>query len=137
MAAGRIDRLTPTVWGIFSLGGFVIAFLLPVFIVMNSLAYPFRLVPFERVGYDGALGWLRGDPAAALLGSSLAWIGGWLSKLFLVVVIGGGLFHGLHRLKYVLYDAGLHRAKRVLDPVVYGIAGAGTVAAIFLAFSFP
>src|SRR5436309_407467 len=25
MAGGRIDRLTPTVWGIFSLGGFVIA----------------------------------------------------------------------------------------------------------------
>jgi len=137
MAGARIDRLTPMVWGIFSLGGFVIAFLLPVFIVMNSLAYAFHLVPFESVGYTGALSWLRGGASAGVLGTSVGGLGGWLSKLFLVVVIGGALFHGLHRLKYVLYDAGLHRAKKILEPIVYGIAGAGTVAAVFLAFSFP
>ena len=137
MAGEKIDRLTPTLWGLFSVGGFVIAFLLPVFIAMNSLAYPFRLVPFENVGYNGALGWIRGDPAAGVLGASFAWIGGWLAKLFLVVAIGGALFHGVHRFKYVLYDAGLHKAKRVLDPVMYGIAAAGTAAAVFLVFSFP
>jgi fumarate reductase subunit D len=137
MAAERVDRVTPMLWGLFSLGGFVTAFLLPVFIVVNSLAYPFRLLPYDRVAYPGTLAWMRGDPATALLGSSLEWIGRWLPKLFVAVVVGAALFHGLHRFKYMLYDAGLHKAKRALDPIVYGIAGAGTVAAVFLAFSFP
>jgi len=136
MATTEVDRVTPMFWGLFSVGGFLVAFLLPVFIVMNSLAYGLHLVPWEKVEYRGAIAWIRGAPATALLGP-LGWLGGWLPKLFLVVVIGGSLFHGLHRLKYVLYDFGLHRAKKVLDPIVYGIAAAGTVAAVFLAFSFP
>ena len=136
MAATEVDRVTPMFWGLFSVGGFLVAFLLPVFIVMNSLAYGLHVVPWEKVEYGGAIGWIRGAPATPLLGP-LGWLGGWLPKLFLVVVIGGSLFHGLHRLKYVLYDFGLHKAKKVLDPIVYGIAAAGTVAAVFLAFSFP
>jgi len=136
MATTEVDRVTPMFWGLFSVGGFLVAFLLPVFIVMNSLAYGLHLVPWEKVEYGGAIAWIRGVPATGLLGP-LGWLGGWLPKLFLVVVIGGSLFHGLHRLKYVLYDFGLHKAKKVLDPIVYGIAAAGTVAAVFLAFSFP
>ena len=136
MATMEVDRVTPMFWGLFSVGGFLVAFLLPVFIVMNSLAYGLHLVPWEKVEYGGAIAWIRGAPGTALLGP-LGWLGGGLPKLFLVVVIGGSLFHGLHRLKYVLYDFGLHRAKKVLDPIVYGIAAAGTVAAVFLAFSFP
>ena len=104
---------------------------------MNSLAYPFRLLPPESIGYSGAIAWMRGDPASILLGPSLGWLAGLLPKLFLVLVIGGSLFHGLHRFKYVLYDAGLHGAKKVLDPLVYGIAAVGTGLAVFLAFSFP
>ena len=52
-------------------------------------------------------------------------------------IVGGGLFHGLHRFKYILYDVGLHKVKKVLDPIMYGLAAAGTVAALLLAFSFP
>jgi fumarate reductase subunit D len=137
MAADEVDRVTPVFWGLFSMGGFVVAFLLPVFIIMNSLAYALHLVPWEKVEYGGALRWIRGDPASALLGGSLAWLGGWLPKLFLVLIVGGGLFHGLHRFKYILYDLGLHKAKKVLDPILYGLAAAGTVAAVVLAFSFP
>jgi len=133
----RVDRITPMFWGLFTFGGFAIAFLLPVLIVVNSLAYPLRLLPWESVQFGPAIGWIHGDPATALLGPSWAWLAGWFPKLFLVVVIGGALFHGLHRFKYVLYDFGLHRAKKVLDPVVYGIAAVGTAAAVFLAFSFP
>ena len=135
--AGKVDRITPMFWGLFTLGGFLTAFLLPVFIVMNSLAYRLRLVPWESVQYGPAVAWIHGDPAALLLGGTFAWLAPWLPKLFLVLVIGGGLFHGLHRFKYVLYDFGLHGAKRVLDPVMYGIAAVGTAAAVFLAFSFP
>lgn len=137
MAAAEVDRVTPMFWGLFSAGGFVIAFFLPVFIFMNSLAYGLHLLPWEKVEYGGALRWIHGDPAAPLLGGSLAWLAGWLPKLFLVLIVGGGLFHGLHRFKYILYDLGLHKVKKVLDPIMYGLAAAGTVAAVVLAFSFP
>ena len=137
MADEEVDRITPMFWGLFSAGGFVVAFLLPVFIVMNSLAYALHLVPWGAVEYGSALRWIRGEPAVPLLGPSLAWLGGWLPKLFIVLIVGGGLFHGLHRFKYILYDLGLRKAKKVLDPILYALAAAGTAAAVVLAFSFP
>jgi len=137
MAAPNVDRVTPMFWGLFSAGGFVVAFFLPVFIFMNSLAYGLHLVPWGTVEYGGGLAWIHGDPARPLLGASLGWLAGWLPKLFLVLIVGGGLFHGLHRFKYILYYVGLHKAKKVLDPIMYGLAAAGTVAALLLAFSFP
>lgn len=117
---GEVDKVTPIFWGLFSVGGFVVAFLLPVFILMNNLAYAFWIVGPEKVVYEG----------------ELAFVSFWLTKIFLVVLVGGCLFHGMHRLKYILYDLGLVKIKKVLEPVVYGIAAAGTVAAVFLAFSF-
>ena len=74
MSAAPVDRVTPMFWGIFSVGGFIVAFFLPIFIFMNSLAYGLHLVRWEKVQYQGALGWIRGDPAAALLGGPLAWL---------------------------------------------------------------
>ena len=116
---GEVDKVTPMFWGLFSVGGFVVAFLLPVIIVMNNLAYAFWLVGPEKILYAG----------------ELAFATFWLTRVFLVVVIGGCLFHGMHRLKYILYDLGAVKIKKVLEPVMYGIAAAGTVAAVFLAFS--
>ncbi len=116
---GEVDKVTPMFWGLFSVGGFVVAFLLPVFIVMNNLGYAFGFVGTGKVVYAG----------------ELAFASFWLTKIFLVVLIGGSLFHGMHRLKYILYDLGAVKIKNVLQPIVYGIAAAGTVAAAFLAFS--
>ncbi len=134
MAGERVDRVTPMFWGLFSVGGFVVALLLPVFIVMNGLAYPFHLLPAQDIEYAGARAFLAGAP---LQGGPLAWLAPWLAKLFLVVLVGACLFHGMHRLKYVIEDVGRAEMKRVLDPVMYGIAAAGTIAALLLAFSFP
>ncbi|HLB66918.1 MAG TPA: fumarate reductase subunit FrdD [Thermoplasmata archaeon] len=116
-----IDKVTPMTWGLFSLGGFIVALLLPVFIVMNGLAYSFGFASFDTVDYD----------------ATLTWIGNPLAKIFIVVLVGGSLFHAMHRIKYILYDFGAHRHKAVLEPLVYGIAAVGTIAALFLAFSFP
>jgi fumarate reductase subunit D len=134
MEEEAVDRVSPMFWGLFSVGGFLVALLLPVFIAMNSLAYPFHLVPADRVTFDGARAFLAGAP---LQGGPLSVLAPWLAKLFLVVLVGGCLFHGMHRLKYVLEDFGPAEMKKVLDPVMYGIAAAGTIAAAFLAFSFP
>lgn len=119
--ADEVDRITPIFWGLFSLGGFVVALLLPIFIVMNSLAYAFAFVSADTITYRGML----------------AWIASPIAKLFLVVVVGGSLFHAMHRIKYILYDFGAARHKSVIEPLVYGIAAVGTGAALFLAFSFP
>lgn len=117
----EVDRVAPVFWGLFSLGGFVVALLLPIFIIMNNLAYAFAFVPADAITYSG----------------TLAWIASPIAKLVLVVIVGGSLFHAMHRIKYVLYDFGAARHKAVIEPVVYGIAAVGTVAALFLAFSFP
>ena len=119
--ADEVDRITPVFWGLFSLGGFVVAILLPIFIVMNSLAYAFAFVSADTITYRGMLTWIASP----------------ITKLFLVVVVGGSLFHAMHRIKYILYDFGAARHKNVIEPLVYGIAVVGTVAALFLAFSFP
>ena len=134
MAGGGVDRVTPMFWGLFSVGGFVVALLLPVFIVMNGLAYPLHLLPAQSVEYDGVRGFLAGAP---LQDGPLALLAPWVAKLFVVVLVGACLFHGMHRLKYVIEDAGRSEMHRVLDPVMYGIAAAGTVAALLLVLSFP
>jgi len=127
-----VDRVSPMFWGLFSVGGFLVALLLPVFIVMNSLAYPFHLVPADRVTFDGARAFLAGAP---LQGGPLSVLAPWLAKLFLVVLVGGCLFHGTHRLKFMLMDAGFKgpAAEAFLDLILNGVAILGSLGALFYA----
>src|SRR6266702_1348888 len=48
METHKVARLHAILWGIFSLGGMVAAFLLPVMIYMTAIAYPFGIWPFKR-----------------------------------------------------------------------------------------
>lgn len=107
--------LEPIVWGLFSLGGFLTAFLLPVMIFALSLAVPLGLWAPERVGYE-AYAVRFTDP---------------LFHLLLFALIGGSLFHGMHRLRHILLDAGLKRADPLLIVVCYGIAALGSLAALY------
>src|SRR5260370_5020399 len=43
----KVARLHAILWGIFSLGGLIAAFLLPVLIYLTPIAYPFSLWPFN------------------------------------------------------------------------------------------
>src|SRR5260370_39632378 len=43
----RGARLHAILWGLFSLGGMIAAFLLPVMIYLTAIAYPFSLWPFN------------------------------------------------------------------------------------------
>jgi fumarate reductase subunit D len=109
----------PVFWGLFSLGGFVTAFLFPVTLFLLFFAAPFGLWPFDPGGHDAfAARWA--EP---------------LVRLFFVLLIGGSLFHGTHRLKYLLVDAGLRGpwAQGVLDLVLNGIAVVGTLVALYYA----
>lgn len=108
-------RLEPIVWGLFSLGGFITAFLLPVVILFLYLAVPLGVWPADRVGYEAM---------AALMADLLV-------QLFFLLLIAGSLFHGMHRLRHLLLDAGLESADAWLSFVLYGAAVIGSLVAFY------
>ncbi len=116
--------LEPLFWGLFSLGGFLTAFLLPITILAISFFVPLGLWPADRIGYD----WLTTamNPAAANFQ-------GLLVRLFFLLVIAGGLFHGTHRLKYMLIEAGAREHETALGTILYGLAILGSLGALYYA----
>src|SRR3989449_7406732 len=83
--------LEPLLWGLFSLGGFITAFLFPITVFLLFLAPVFGLWPSDPAAYVTFAAHWR-EP---------------LVRLFFFALIGGSLFHGTHRLKFMLVDAGL------------------------------
>src|SRR2546428_806218 len=83
--------LEPLLWGLFSLGGFITAFLFPITVFLLFVAPVFGLWPTDPAAYATfAAHWQ--EP---------------LVRIFFFALIGGSLFHGTHRLKFMLVDAGL------------------------------
>ena len=105
-AAAKVHAL---LWGVFSLGGFSSAFLLPVLIYVNNIAYPLGLWPAGST-----------DPASAL-------VVGRLSTLFIFVTVAGSLFHGVFRFMSTLPELGLRGAGEKLAAVGYAVAGTAIV----------
>jgi len=105
-------------WSLFSAGGFVTAFLFPITLFLLFFAAPFGLWP--------------SDPAA-FAAFAARWAGP-LVRLFFFVLIGGSLFHGTHRLRYLLIDAGIRgpALEALLDLILNGIAVVGTLAALYV-----
>ncbi len=116
--------LEPLFWGLFSLGGFLTAFLLPSTILALSFFVPLGLWPANRIGYD----WLTSaiNPAAANFQ-------GLLVRLFFLLVIAGALFHGAHRFKYMLLEAGAREYETGLGVILYGLAMLGSLGALYYA----
>src|SRR2546426_5680919 len=87
--------LEPLLWGLFSLGGFITAFLFPITVFLLFLAPVFGLWP--------------SDPAAYVTFAA-HWRGA-LVPLFFFAFIGGSLFPAAHRLKILLVGAGVRGAR--------------------------
>jgi fumarate reductase subunit D len=107
----------PFLWLLFSAGGVLAALVLPALILLFGLAFP--------------LGW-RSPPTydhwLAILRHPVARIG-------LVVLCVLALFHAAHRLRYTLYDGlQVKHLYEVVNPVCYGGAIVGSVAAAYLAW---
>lgn len=112
----KVARLHGILWGIFSAGGFVSAFFLPVLIYLVGIAFPLGLWPIGGT-----------DPTTSILGHHH------LGTLFLFVTVAGSLYHGIFRFQSTLTELGLARARRVLEAVGYLIIIIGILAAaIFL-----
>ncbi len=112
------DKIHAMMWGIFSVGGFLAAFLLPVLIYINNIAYPLGLWP---VGNK--------EPVTAYLTISL------LSTLFVFVTVGASLFHGIFRFKTTLPELGLKKAGPAISAIGYVVIILGLIALVYYLLS--
>lgn len=112
----------PIWWSLFSAGGVIAAFLVPIHIFLTGIAWP--------------LGWVAGDTLdyakmQALLSHPIA-------RLYCFVLISLPLFHWAHRFRYTLYDGLM--LKHLTIPIVifcYGTALAGSLAAAYALWTLP
>jgi len=111
MSPGK--TIEPLWWSLFSAGGVVAAFLVPVHLFLFGLAIP--------------LGWVSVSHARLL-----ALVGQPVVKLYLFVLIALPLYHWAHRFRFVLEDLGLHGLRMPLAVLCYGSAIVGTVATLWV-----
>jgi fumarate reductase subunit D len=110
----KVARLHGILWGVFSVGGFIAALLLPVLIYLVGIAYPFGLWPV-----------IGTDPTTSILDHHH------LGTLFLFVTVAGSLYHGIYRFQSTLTEIGLARAKKALEAIGYLIIVLGIFATAF------
>ena len=91
------------------MGGFIAAFLLPVLIYVNNIAYPLGLWPATRL-----------DPTGLMVSNRF-------STLFIFLAIAGSLYHGIFRFQTTLLELGLGRFKEKLAVLGYAVIGTGIV----------
>jgi fumarate reductase subunit D len=96
--------IEPLWWGLFSAGGVIAAFLIPIHIILVGFALP--------------LGWIA---------DSGALYRHWWVKLYLFVLIVFPLYHWAHRFYFTLNDMGLKPMSKPLAVLCYGGAIVGTV----------
>ena len=105
----------PFLWLLFSAGGVVAAFLIPVHLFLFGLAFP--------------LGWL----APPSYESVLALVRLPLVRIYLFVLCALPLFHWAHRFRYTLYDGlQIKHLNEVIFALCYGGAVLGTAVAGYL-----
>jgi fumarate reductase subunit D len=103
----------PIWWSLFSAGGVVAAFLVPVLILMTGIAWPLGLLPGDALEFARM---------QALLSHPL-------TRVFCFVLISLPLFHWAHRFRFTLVDVGLKSIHTLIAVLCYGAAIVGTIAA--------
>ena len=110
----------PIWWSLFSAGGVVAAFLIPIHIILLGLAGPLGWLPGGALSYDKMV---------ALISHPIV-------RLYCFVLISLPLFHWAHRFRFTLVDLGIHGIDMLLAVVCYGAAILGTLMAAQLLWSF-
>ena len=105
----------PFLWALFSAGGVVAAFLIPVHLFLFGLAFPLGWL--SPLGYERMLALVRLP----------------VTRVYLFVLCSLPLFHWAHRFRYTLYDGlQIKHLNEVIFTFCYGGAIAGTAAAGYL-----
>jgi fumarate reductase subunit D len=108
-------RVEPILWLLFSGGGLVAAFMIPVLLLIFGVLIPLELVP--RPTFEHLLAVVRNP----------------LTRLALIGVCVLALFHWAHRFKYTLYDGlQLKRLHGPINAISYGGALLGSAAAAYV-----
>src|SRR5260370_24623765 len=103
-------RLEPLLWTLFSAGGVVAAFLIPVHLFLQGIAFP--------------LGWAK----TADYTTTAALVAHPLVRLYLFVLCSVPLFPFPHRLRYTLFDGlQIKPLNEVIAACSYGSARIGTM----------
>ena len=110
----------PLLWMLFSAGGMISGMLMPVLILMFGIAFP--------------LGWVTPttyEQMTALLANPI-------TRLALFSLCALSLFHWAHRFRHTLYDGlQIKHLNEVVALVSYGVAVAGSVAAVYVVWRIP
>jgi fumarate reductase subunit D len=115
-----MERITPLLWLLFSAGGTVAAFLVPVHLFLTGLAFPLGWL--DAPSYESALRLLSHAPV----------------RLYVFVLVALPLFHWAHRFRYTLYDGLQLKHLAVLIAVLcYGAAVLGTAVTAYLLWTIP
>jgi fumarate reductase subunit D len=118
--AVKLKTTDPIWWGLFSAGGTLAAFLLPVHVLVTGLGISFGWISPEIIEYPRMI---------TLLGMPVL-------KIYLFFLISLPLFHWAHRFRFVLMDLGLRNLKTPVAVLCYGVAMVGTLLAALLLFLF-
>ena len=109
-------KIHALLWGAFSAGGFVAAFLLPSFIILNSILFhPSGIISSDPISYENAI--IRFNNP--------------LFKMYLIVLFSTTLIHGLYRFKAFLFEVGFSPYKKPITGLVYFIISVGIVSTLF------
>ena len=110
----------PFLWALFTAGGVVAAFLIPVLLFLFGLAFP--------------LGWL--EPPSYQ--RTLTLVRHPVTRLLLFVLCSLPLFHWAHRFRFTLYDGlQIKHLNEVINVFCYGSALVGMVLAGYLLWNIP
>ena len=93
--AVAVKTTDPFWWALFSAGGTLAAFLLPVHVLVTGVGIGSGWVDPDVIGYQRVHAWMQNP----------------LIKLYLLLLISLSLFHWAHRFRYVLIDMGLRSIK--------------------------
>jgi fumarate reductase subunit D len=108
-------RIEPLLWILFSAGGVVAAFLIPIHLFILGIATPLQWT--QATEYT---------TAANILSHPLV-------RLYLFVLCSVPLFHAAHRIRYTLYDGlQIKHLNEVIAVCCYGGAVLGTLVAGYL-----
>jgi len=109
----------PALWALFSAGGVMAAFVIPVHLFLLGLAFPLGWIPAP--GYESLHSFVRLP----------------LTRLYLFILCFLALFHWAHRFRYTLYDGlQIKHLNELIFVCCYGGATLGTVLAGYLLWNF-
>jgi succinate dehydrogenase subunit D len=110
----------PLLWSLFSAGGVVAAFLIPILLFLYGIVFPLGLIDWP--GYQETLELVRHP----------------LTKRVLFVLCSLPLFHWAHRFRFTLYDGlQIKHLNEVIAVLCYGGALIGTVLAGYILWKLP